>query len=214
MGQTDDVDRITSGLGENFELMQTGFKSFSCCASIFTSLEGLSKIMKDYSLQAGDIKRITIRSTTVTKLHVGWDYRPKGITTAQMNLLYCLAVMALEGETFVDQFTEEKIGDPKTLEFIKRIEVIPDPELDRLGQGYRHAVICHVETKDGRLLERRVDFANGGPSNPVTREEARDKFMKLTAKILPEKKTQHLYQTIRNMEHISSLTELTRYLVS
>ncbi len=213
MGEGQDLDKITKGLGESYEVLNVGFKCYSSCGSNFTSLEALSGMMKEQGLTASEIKQITIRSTTVTKLHVGWDYKPEGMTAAQMNLPYSLAVMAMEGDAFVDQFTEEKIKDPPILDFVKRITVVPDPELDRPGQDYRHAIICQVETKDGRSLERRVDFAKGGTNKPMTRQEVEGKFRRLAAKVLPEKKVQDLYQTILNMENIPSLTEFTRLLV-
>ena len=213
MGETQELESISKGLGENYEILNVGFKSFSCCGSNFTALEALSGIMADHGLQAKDIKKIIVRCTTITKLHVGWDYLPEGVTAAQMNLPYSLAIMALEGNAFVDQYIEEKIGDSTVLEFIKRIDVIADPELDRLGQDYRHAVICRVETKEGRLIEKRVDFAKGGPNNPMTRRDVENKFMKLASKVLPEKSIPNLYQVIQNMEQIPSLTELTRNLV-
>jgi 2-methylcitrate dehydratase PrpD len=213
MGEGKDLDRMTRGLGENYEILNVGFKTFSCCGSNFTSVEALSGIMRDQGLQASEIKKITIRSTTVTKLHVGWEYKPEGMTAAQMNLPYCLAVMALEGETFVDQFTEEKIRDPKVLEFIKRIEVVPDLELDRMGQDYRHAIICKVERVDGKFFERKVEFAKGGPNNPITREKVEDKFRKLAAKVLKEEKVKDLYVTIKNLDRLSSLSDLTHCLV-
>jgi aconitate decarboxylase len=213
MGERLDMEGLTKDLGEKYEVLNVGFKVFSCCGSIFTALESLSGLMKDQSLRASDIKKITVRSSTVTKLHVGWDYSPGGVTTAQMNLPYCLAVMAIEGEVFVDQFREEMIKDPNILEFIKRIEVVPDAELDRLGPDYRHATICRVETEDGGIFEKRVDFAKGGINNPITPQEVVDKFRKLTTKVLPEEKVEGIYKTVLNMENASSLTELTECLV-
>ncbi len=121
--------------------------------------------------------------------------------------------MAIEGEVFVDQFREEKIKAQNILEFIKRIEVVPDAELDRLGPDYRHATICRVETEDGGIFEKRVDFAKGGINNPITPQEVVDKFRKLTTKVLPEKKVEGIYKTVLNMENASSLTELTDCLV-
>ncbi len=213
MGESSDPDRLTRGLGKDYEVMNVGFKAFSCCGSNFTSLEALSRIMKDQGLQARDIKKVTIRSTTVTKLHVGWDYKPEGMTAAQMNLPYCLSVMALEGETFVDQFTEKKIRDPRILDFIKKVEVVPDPELDRFGQEYRHAIVCLVETTGGKSFERRVEFAKGGPNNPISREEVENKFRKLADKVLSKEKVKDLYVMIQNLEKISSLSELSQCLV-
>ena len=213
MGGLLDTERLTKGLGEKYEVLNVGFKVFSCCGSIFTALESLSSLMKDHNLRASDIRKITVRSSTVTKLHVGWDYSPEGVTTAQMNLPYCLAVLAIEGEVFVDQFREEKINAPNILEFIERIEVVPDAELDRLGPDYRHATICRVETEDGGIFEKKVDFAKGGINNPITPQEVVDKFRRLTTKVLPEKKVEGIYKTVLNMENISSLTELTDCLV-
>jgi 2-methylcitrate dehydratase PrpD len=213
MGEEQDLERIGKGLGEDYEVLKVGFKSFSCCGSNFTSLEALSKIMEDHHLRWSDITAITIYCTSVTKLHVGWDYRAEGVTSAQMNLPYCLAVMALEGEVFVDQFTEEKIRDRRILDFIRRIEIIPDKDLDRLGADYRHAIRCKVETHDGRSFERRIDFAKGGSRNPLTRQELETKFRKLASKVLPEKKIQTLYHTIQNIETLSSLGELTQNVV-
>ena len=213
MGEARDLGQMTRGLGENYEVLNVGFKGYSCCGSNFTSLEALSQIMRDHGLQAQEIKKIKIRTTNVTKLHVGWDYKPEGVTAAQMNLSYCLAAMALEGEVFVGQFTEEKIKDPNILEFIKRIEVVPDPDLDCLGQDYRHAIICEIETKDGRFFDKRVDFSIGGPNKPITRQEVESKFKKLVTKVLPEKKTENLFQAIQHIENISSLTELTHSMV-
>ena len=208
MAETQDLDRMTQGLGEKYEVLDVGFKCYSCCGSNFTSLEALSGIMADHGIRASEIEKVRIRSTTVTKLHVGWDYEPAGITSAQMNLSYCLAAMALDGDVFVDQFTEEKIRDPKALEFIKRIEVVADPELDRLGQNFRHAILCEVETKQKRSFTRKIDFAKGGTSNPLTRREVEKKFRKLTAKVLPEGKAEGLYQAIQNLENVPSLNGL------
>jgi aconitate decarboxylase len=213
MGETQDPDQVVRGLGEDYETLKVGFKCFSVCGSNFTSLEGLSQIMKDQLLKAHEIKKIRIRCTTVTKLHVGWDYKPEGITSAQMNLPYCLAVMALEGDAFVDQFTDSKISNSGILEFIKLIEVVPDPELDRLGPDYRHAVECEVETKGGKLYKKRVEFAKGGPTHPLTSQEIESKFRRLAGKIVSAKKVQEIYQTIQNVETISSITELSRCLI-
>jgi len=213
MGENPDLNNIGKDLGERYEVLNVGFKCYSCCGSNFTSLEALSRILADHRLKASDIQKLTVRSTTVTKLHVGWDYKPEGITAAQMNLPYCLAAMALEGGVFVDQFTEDKIKDPDILEFIKKVEVIPDRELDGLGQEYRHAIRCQVETRDRRLLERRVDFAKGGANNPMARDEVEKKFKALAGKVLPERKVRSLSETILNMEQVPSLGELRRLLL-
>lgn len=213
MGEGTNLEATARALGEKYEMLNVGFKCFSVCGSNFTSLQALLQIMTEYHLRASEIKKIEIQCTSVTKLHVGWDYVPEGITSAQMNLPFCLAVMALEGDAFVDQFNEQKINNSDILEFIKRIEVIPNPELDQRGPDYRHAVICQVETEDGRLFKQKVEFAKGSPANPLTSREVENKFRRLAGKVLSGQKVENLYQTIWNIEDISSVGELTRWLI-
>jgi len=84
---------------------------------------------------------------------VGFPYKPTTITSAQLNLQYCLAIMLLENDVFVPQFTDEKIGSPAVLSMIDRIEIVHDPELDRVA-GDRISPETRVEVKltDGRTL--------------------------------------------------------------
>jgi aconitate decarboxylase len=149
----------------------------------------------------------------MTKTHNGWDYKPEGVTTAQMNLAYCLSVMALEGDVSFDQFREEKLRDPRILDFIRRIEVIPDPELDALGQDYRHAIKCRIETVNGQAFDRRVNFAKGGTDNPMTLEDVRKKFFRLSTKVVSAEQAHELHEAIMGLERLRTVDELTRLLV-
>ena len=105
--------------------------------------------MSKNEVTAEMIDKITIHSTTVT-YHHSWAYKPQGATAAQMNMQYVVAITALEGDIFIDQFTEEKASDPKVIEDCRKVEVYPDPELVKLGPEFRHAIVAKVKTKDGR----------------------------------------------------------------
>jgi hypothetical protein len=58
------------------------------------------------------VKKIVVHGSKVTMEHVGWKYEPQGLTSAQLNLPYCVATWLIEGDCFVDQFTEDKVADP------------------------------------------------------------------------------------------------------
>jgi len=51
-----------------------------------------------------------------------------------------------------------------------KVQGIPDPELDKLGSEFRHAVIAEVKTKDGRVFSEQVDTVKGSNKNPMTME--------------------------------------------
>ena len=81
----------------------------------------------------------------------------------------------------VQEFTEEKIRDPRVLELIKRISVTHDPALD--GKGYTAGNPVEVELNDGTVLSA-WGKARGGVDNPVSREAVVEKFRKVTARSL------------------------------
>ena len=97
-----------------------------------------------------DVEKVLVKSTTATETHVGWDYKPAGVVAAQMNIPYAIAVTLLEGDAFVDQYTKIKIEDSKIINYSRKIKVIADAELDKLGAEYRHAVNVSILLKDGR----------------------------------------------------------------
>ncbi|TAK09664.1 MmgE/PrpD family protein, partial [bacterium] len=144
------LSHLTQDLGERFETLNVGFKPYPCCGSNHTSIDALKKILHEHpEVSAEKVEKILIRTTRATKLHVGWPYEPNSMTTAQMNLLYCVAVLLHDRDFFVDQVTEQSIRSPDVLRTTKKIEVLEDPELEALGDEGRHGVVLEVKLKDG-----------------------------------------------------------------
>jgi 2-methylcitrate dehydratase PrpD len=83
-----------------------------------------------------------------------------------------------------DQFTEEKINDPRIIEYSRKVEVIPEPELDKRGPEFRHAIIADVKTKDGRTFTERVDTAKGSDKRPMSTDEVIHKYTMLASRVL------------------------------
>jgi 2-methylcitrate dehydratase PrpD len=213
MAKASDMSKLTAGLGESFETARVGFKPYAAGGSTHTAHEAVKSIMIKNRLSAEMIDRITIRATTVTYHHTSWEYKPEGITAAQMNMHYVVAVTALEGNIFIEQFTDQKVGDPRIIAFSRKVEVIADPELDKLGPDLRHAVIAEVKTKDGRILQERVDTAKGSAKNPMSTEEVVRKYEILAAKVLPSERIAELKETVFRLERLGNIRELARLLV-
>lgn len=213
MADTCDMDILTSNLGKDFETGRMGFKPYSAGGSTHTGHEAVKAIMEKNRLTADRIEQITIRATTATYHHTNWDYKPEGTTAAQMNMQYVVAVTALEGEIFIDQFSEEKIKDSKVIDFSRRVKVMVDPELDKLGPQYRHTVIAEVKTKDGRTYTERVETAKGSEKRPMTSDEVVRKYRILAGKVLPEKQVARLQDMVENLEKVNNVNELAKLLV-
>jgi 2-methylcitrate dehydratase PrpD len=59
------------------------------------------------------VKEVRIRLSKGYMQNVAWPYTPSTITSAQLNLYYVTAIMLLENDVLLDQFTEERYAIPK-----------------------------------------------------------------------------------------------------
>lgn len=49
------------------------------------------------------------------------EIQTSGVTAAQMNLFYCLAVIAIDGDPGINEFIESRLDDARVLELVARM---------------------------------------------------------------------------------------------
>jgi 2-methylcitrate dehydratase PrpD len=208
------LSHLTHQLGERFETLNVGFKPYPCCGSNHTSIDALKKILRKHpEVRPENVEKIRIRTTRATKLHVGWPYEPNSMTTAQMNLLFCVAVLLHDREFFVDQVTEKSIRRPDVLETTRKIEVVEDPQFDALGDEGRHGVDLEVQLRDGKSYSEKVLHAKGSDKHPMTREEILQKFRLLASRVLSRFRVEKLEDTLLNLEKLNDARQIGKLLV-
>lgn len=177
--------RLTDGLGTVWETARIGYKPHASVTSIHSALDGLVFLMKQHGLVADDIASLEAGVSNMTFVHCAWEYRAQGVTAAQMNLYYGLAVIAHDGVAFVRQYEEARLADPQLIEFMKRIVVRVEPAFDEMGPAFRHAADVAIRTRDGRLLAHRILNRRGSPENPLTQGDVEYKFRNVVESCLP-----------------------------
>lgn len=205
---------LTSGLGERYETMNMSLKFYSCVASNHTTLDCLRAMQQKKTFDTDQVERVRVWGSQVTVDHVGWPYRPEGVTAAQLNLPFCVATYLLEGDVFVEQFSEEKIADPARLALAKKVEVIHDPEITAKGSAFRHLVRVEVKLKDGTILFETADAYRGSEKNFGTDSDIIEKFEKLTRPVLPRPQIERLRDMVLNLERLDRAANLAGYLAA
>lgn len=200
--------RLAAGLGKTWETLAVGYKPHASVTSIHTALDALADIMREYKLKADDIAHIDAGLSHMTHVHCAWEYKAQGITAAQMNLYYGLAVIALDGMAFVDQYRESRLHDPKILDFITRIQARVDPEIENMGAAFRHAARMTLKTRDGRTLSREILHRRGSPENPLKPEEVEYKFRNVVRSCLSQKNIDRVVQLVAKLDALDSTREL------
>ncbi|HLN86447.1 MAG TPA: hypothetical protein VK200_08280, partial [Candidatus Limnocylindrales bacterium] len=144
----------------------------------------------------------------------GWPYEPKSMTTAQMNLPFCVAVTLYDRDFFVDQITEKSIRSNAIVNTTKKIEVVEDPDLEALGDEGRHGVNLEVHLQDGKTFSEQVLHAKGSDKHPMTRDETLKKFRLLASRVLSRFRVERLEDTLLNLEKLDDARKIAKLLTA
>src|SRR5262244_1208673 len=90
------LGELSAGLGERFETMRISLKFYSCVGSNHTTLDAIRDIRARRPFGLDELTKIVVHGSQVTVDHVGWPYRPDSMTTAQLNLPFCVATLLIE----------------------------------------------------------------------------------------------------------------------
>ena len=203
-----DFTRSTRNLYKEWECMNTGIKPYASVTSIHTALDCLKNIMKKNNILAKDIKNIKAKISHPTYVHCAWNYENHNITSAQMNIYYGLALIALEGELFVNQFSKDKISNPEILNFMKKITAEVDPKIESLGHEFRHMASIELTTDDNKKFNHTEKYRKGSPENPLTKDQILAKFKSFATYSYDEDKINKIKEKIENIELSNSIENL------
>ena len=206
-------DELISGLGERFETMRISLKLYSCVSTNHTALDAIRNMQQRRPFGPKDIEKIVVRCSQATLEHAGWPYRPEGMTAAQLNLSYCIATLLLEGDVFVDQFSEAMLADPARLALAARVEVQEDPAITARGAKFRHMVSVEVHLTDGRILEDTVEAPRGSERNFPSAADVVAKFTKLAGRAMPSGQVQRIAEVVLDLDRLDEMGVLADALV-
>ena len=195
-----DLNYATDGLGTEFEMRHNGLKRYSSLASSQTSVDALRAIREKHKIKGQDVAKVFIETTEMVHRHCGWPYVPAETITAQMNLPYTAAVTLLEGNAFIDQYTDDKLRDPTILDLANRVEVVVAPDLDALGPHEMRAVRVTVTMKSGEVLKEAVTYRSGHWKNPLSDEVLKAKFRDLAGRRLTADAVAEVEELVSTLE--------------
>jgi 2-methylcitrate dehydratase PrpD len=197
-----DLEKLTSGLGERFETLKISLKFYSCVSSSHTTLDAIRNIQARRPFFTEEIDKIVVHGSQVTVDHVGWKYRPEGITAAQLNLPFCVATLLIDGDVFVDQFNEVKIIDPARISLAHKVKVVSDQDITARGSAFRQMVKVELFLKDGTVLAETVEAPRGSEQRFANRAEIVEKFEKLAKHVIPADQVAAIEDAVLNLEDL------------
>lgn len=208
------LEELTAGFGTTWQTMGVALKFYSCVGSNHTTLDAIREMQAERAFSAKDVERIVVHGSQVTMDHVGWRYRPQGLTSAQLNLPYSIATWLIEGDCFVDQFTEDKVADPARMALAGKVEVHHDPAITAKGAKFRHAVRVEAHLTDGTRMERYVEAPRGSEKKFATDADIVAKFEKLGRRALPAERLAQLRDAMLGLEKMDDASAIAKLLAA
>ena len=203
------LNLLTDGLGESWRITQCGMKAFPTEALTHTPISAVLDIVKSNDLKPEQVEKVQIRSLARAAdiLSDPSKYDPQSKETADHSLPYVIAAAIAERQVTPVQFEMKKIMDPTIRAQLKKVEVVADPEIEKVFPALQR-VIVNLTTTDGRTFSKQLDYPKGDPRNPLSDAEVEEKFAALADGVLSEGAQKKLKDAIWNLEKVGSVSKL------
>jgi 2-methylcitrate dehydratase PrpD len=167
------------------------------------------------------IRQHDIRPENVERVNIGTNqnmpnalihHRPRTELQAKFSMEFCMAILLLERRAGLPEFTDEVVNRPDVQAMIEKVDFGVHPEAEAAGYD-KMTTMVEIVLKDGRRISGQADFGKGSPANPMSYEEVADKFQECAAfSRWPSDKTERVVGTVKRLEELSDVRELTALL--
>ena len=203
-----DRDFVTKDLGSMWMTREIGMKNYPTKGGTHSAIDCILNLQKEGPVPPEEIETILVRATTgIAGNKALRIFPPRDFYEAQNSMAYILAITLFEKQCTMQQFTDEKIHDPKVLELAKKDLVIPDAEADSLAPKTKTTFV-DITFKDGRTITNRVDYCKGEPENALTREELNQKFKNAGRNCLAEDRLDAIIGVVADLDTLSDMNPL------
>jgi 2-methylcitrate dehydratase PrpD len=198
-----DPARLARGLGSVWHTMKNKIKRYACHSTAQVPVTLALELKARHRLAGGDIAAIVIAANekTVTQHAI---LEPHDLTMMQYSVPFCVALAFYEDPLDPRSFSERTLNHPSIRALAKKTRV---ERLDRAAGYLSQACRITVTLKNGREIVLDGSDYKGTPTMPLTREELREKFLKLTAHRDPAK-AQRLFERLAEAEKIEDFGAL------
>jgi 2-methylcitrate dehydratase len=200
---------ITDGLGASWRITQCGMKAFPTEALTHAPISAVLDLVTIHDLAPEAIASVCVRSLARAAdiLADPSKYDPHSKETADHSLPYVIAAAIVDRQVTPLQFTDAKINEPAIRAQLRKIEVVADPEIERLFPALQRVVVT-ITTSDGRRFEKQLDYPKGDPRNPLSDREIEDKFDALAAAALGVRARKRIKEAVWKLDTLASVSDL------
>lgn len=203
------LELIHGRFGNPYSMLVPGVSTKPYPSGVLThpSMDALLHLLEDEEIDVPDIARIRLHAGSNVLAPIRFT-RATNELQAKFCFPFLLACIAMCRSAGKSQFTPEFIQRADVQELQARVHVVRDPDIEALGVDRILSKVV-VETRDGRVVERRADECyRGGPEWPLTDDELKAKLRDAAAGLLDSRRVDALGDFIATLETHADVTRI------
>ncbi len=208
-----DLDRITDGLGQEFEITRTDMKPYPSCRQTNAPVDLALELKRKHQIAPEDIREIKLITYDYV-LNCPWLIDTDGFHSpleAMLNIPFCVAVALMEERLNLDDFTDEKVRDPQIRALTRKFVTVEDPSFSQTYPKERNNRL-EITTQEGKTFTASSANAKGSTLYALTYEEVASKFKSLADAVIGQPKAEEIIRVVGALETVPDTRDLTKHL--
>lgn len=205
------VSAESAAPGRDYTLLSPGIlrKQYPSCGATHQAIDATQAIFARSDVDCSNIAEITVGAAPACFAPL-LRRLPQTPLEAKFSMEFCVACAVVFGEVTLASFTEEILLDPRILDLMSKVVMVPHPELQVYGESSNAASAAEVAIsfRDGRVESDRVVVPVGEPSRPLSREALDRKFLECAAPVLGVARSEQALALLRGLPEVPHVLDI------
>jgi 2-methylcitrate dehydratase PrpD len=198
-----DLNKITAGLGSDFELRYNAYKPYACGLVVHPTIDGCSQLHREFHPSPDAIAGVRLRVAPLV-LDLCNKSDLKRALESKYSIYHAAAIGLVRGKGGLQEFTDAAIADPA----LKRVRDVTTA----VGDAAITEDQVHIEVvlRNGQTLTKFVEQSLGNVHRPLTNEQITEKFVDQAVLALPRAQVDSVVDQCWRIDTLANAGDLAR----
>jgi 2-methylcitrate dehydratase PrpD len=198
-----DLLKITTRLGEDFDLRANTYKPFPCGIVNHPTIDGCIQIHDQHRLAPDQIAAVRLRVAPLVMDLCNQQGITKGLQ-GKFSVYHGAAIGLVRGKAGIQEYTDEAVNDPQIKRVRELVSATGDPSITE------DQACVEVELTTGAKLTRFVEQSLGNIHRPMTDKQLEAKFRDQAVAALPAEQVEKAIGLSWKIDELDDVAELIR----
>jgi 2-methylcitrate dehydratase PrpD len=198
-----DLDKITAGLGKDFELRDNAYKPYACGLVVHPTIDGCSQLHREFHPAPESIAGVRLRVAPLVLDLCNKSDLKRALET-KYSIYHAAAIGLVRGKGGLQEFTEEALADPA----LQRVRAVTTA----VGDDTITEDQVHIEVvlRNGQTLTKFVEQSLGNLHRPLSNEQLTEKFVDQAVLALPRHQVDAVVEQSWRIDTLANAGDLAR----